>query len=73
MTHVGEKARRPEARYEESGDNAVKASGSVNRLSTGLQTGGTIPGGGGAASVGSIGTGGGSTGRASTGNAGYGD
>lgn len=39
-----------------------------NGLSSGLQPGGTLPGGGPGASVGSIGTGGGSTGGASTGN-----
>ena len=39
-----------------------------NGLSSGLQSGGTIPGGGPGAGVGSIGTGGGSTGGASTGN-----
>jgi hypothetical protein len=39
-----------------------------NGLSSGLQPGGTLPGGGPGASVGSIGTGGGSTGGAVTGN-----
>jgi len=39
-------------------------------LSSGLQPGGTIPGGGTGASVGSLGTGGGSTGGAATGTPG---
>ena len=39
-----------------------------NGLSSGLQPGGTLPGGGPGASVGSIGTGGASTGGAGTGN-----
>lgn len=39
-----------------------------NGLSSGLQPGGTLPGGGPGASVGSVGTGGGSTGGAGTGN-----
>lgn len=41
---------------------------SGNGLSSGLQPGGTLPGGGPGASVGSIGTSGGSTGGAGTGN-----
>ena len=51
-------------------DGATPPTG--NGLSSGLQRGGTLPGGGPGASVGSIGTGGGSTGGAGTGNVGSG-
>lgn len=52
-----------------SGADLQHPPSSGNGLSSGLQPGGTLPGGGPGASVGSIGTGGGSTGGASTGNA----
>ncbi|WP_309085207.1 DUF2934 domain-containing protein [Chelativorans sp.] len=55
--------------FPEGGGGSGEAGGGSSGLSSGLQPGGTIPGGSPATGEGSIGTGGGSTRRRSTGNA----
>ena len=70
MTHDSDNAER----LEKADEEATRKEGGAapptgNGLSSGLQPGGTIPGGGPGTSVGRIGTVGGSTGGAGTGNA----
>jgi hypothetical protein len=55
---------------EKDRDDQPPSSGSGNGLASGLQPGGTIPGGGPGAMIGSIGTGGGSNDNEATGDAG---
>lgn len=69
MAHEGSNAEQPKKVEEDAAEADLPAHpSSGNGLSNGLQPGGTLPGGGPGASVGSIGTGGGSTGGAGTGN-----
>jgi hypothetical protein len=68
MVHDSEKPDQPREPDEEPAASEGATPPTGNGLSSGLQPGGTLPGGGPGASVGSIGTGGGSTGGASTGN-----
>lgn len=69
MAHEGNNAGQSKKAEEDVADAGLQHQpSSGNGLSSGLQPGGTLPGGGPGASVGSIGTGGGSTGGASTGN-----
>lgn len=69
MAHESDNAEQSKKVEDDTPDAGLQHKpGSGNGLSSGLQPGGTLPGGGPGASVGSIGTGGGSTGGASTGN-----
>ena len=68
MAHDDNNAEPPENVDEKANAGVGATPRTGNGLSSGLQPGGTLPGGGPGASVGSIGTGGGATGGAGTGN-----
>lgn len=70
MAHDSDNAEQSERPTPDAIENEAPAKPPTgNGLSSGLQPGGTLPGGGPGTSVGSIGTGGGSTAGAATGNA----
>ncbi|OWK27962.1 hypothetical protein [Sphingomonas mucosissima] len=69
MAHEGDNAEQSKKVEEDAPDVDLQHQPSSGHgLSSDLQPGGTLPGGGPGASIGSIGTGGGSTGGAGTGN-----